>query len=140
MPCILRFYLTFAAVYYTPMLMKRTLLSFLLFTSFTVFGQSLSKTHIIYESKNQIIMNDGKQYELVTQTRFEENVDKYVPQQRNILGHVLRLNRILEIKNDTKSMKLAEWSNEAVKFYEYSKNIHFARKENQESDFNLQAN
>ncbi|GAA4274225.1 hypothetical protein GCM10022258_35210 [Aquimarina gracilis] len=103
-------------------------------------GQSLSKTHIIYESKDQIIMNNGKQYQILAETHFDKNSDSSISQQKEMLGHVLSLNRILVLKNDEESIKLVEWSNDNIKFYEYPKVLAFLIEEKQESNFDLQAN
>ncbi len=119
------------------MLMKRILLSFFLFTSLTIFGQSLSKTHIIYESKDQIIMNNGKQYQILAETNFYDTADSSIKQHIKVLGHVLFLNRVLILKSDEEFIKIVEWSEDDVTFYEYPEVLDFKIEENQISSFAL---
>ncbi len=100
--------------------MKKCLfLLFLLFSTIQ-YGQSVSKIHIIYEYKDQIIMDNGKQFQILRETLFYEVSDTTIDKFIQIGDHVLSLNRILTIKSDNDEyLELIEWSTDDMKFYEY---------------------
>ncbi|MBP2831989.1 hypothetical protein J8281_07280 [Aquimarina sp. U1-2] len=90
------------------------------------FAQSLSKTHIIYESDDQVIMNNGKQYEILAATDVDKTLDTPTNQQHiTVSNYTLSLNRILILKNNDELIKVVEWSNENAKFYEYPEIVDF---------------
>lgn len=117
--------------------MKRILLSLSLLMSICNYAQSLSKTHIIYESKDQIIMNNGKQYQILAKTDFYEVSDSSAKQHIEVLDYTLSLSRILVLKSNDEFIKLVEWSDEDVKFYEYPEVIDFKLEEDQIANYLL---
>ncbi len=118
--------------------MKKCLfLLFLLFSTIQ-YGQSVSKTHIIYEYKDQIIMDNGKQFQILTETPFYEVSDTTIDKFIQIGDHVLSLNRILTIKSDNDEyLELIEWSTDDMKFYEYREIGNFNPKESNISNSQL---
>ncbi|MEW7278471.1 hypothetical protein ABW636_07735 [Aquimarina sp. 2201CG1-2-11] len=99
--------------------MKKLLLLILLCTIVEINAQSLSKTHIIYERKDQVVLNDGKQYQIVLNQPFYEVSDNTIAPYKESNGHVLRLNRVLRLKDkDGIYIELIEWvKEEHIKLY-----------------------
>jgi len=98
-------------------------------------SQSLSNIRIIFESENQVITNNGFQYDVLSKTSFNTNPDEISKQGLKIFNHNLHLNRILVIKKGQKFQKLVEWSDGPVKFYEFREAMDFKIEENQISYF-----
>ncbi len=119
--------------------MKRIILLVLLFITINTFGQSLSKTHIIYESTDQIVMSNGKQYQVLSETDFHKVSNQSIKKQKKVLGHVLSLHRVLVIKSNAELIKLVEWSKDHLKFYEYHEVLDHNLEENQTSSAALPA-
>ncbi len=101
--------------------MKRLLFLLFILSTISNYGQSLSKTSIIYESKGQIVMNNGKQYELIEEKPFYEVNDYTIKKHLQVNDDLLRLNRVLILKNDNKMVTLVEWLKEDFRYYEYRK-------------------
>ncbi len=98
--------------------MKKIILLILLFTIMNGHAQSLSKTSIIYERKNQVVLNNGKQYEILANKPFYEVSDSTIQLYKEANGHVLRLNRVLILKNEQENIELIEWvKEEVIKLY-----------------------
>lgn len=72
-------------------------------------SQSLSKLCIIYEHKDQIVLSNGKQYQIVLDKPFYEVTDKTIKPFKESNEHVLRLNRVLTLRNKLESLELIEW-------------------------------
>ncbi|WP_103068511.1 hypothetical protein [Aquimarina sediminis] len=98
--------------------MKRLLLIFCLFTVVNNYSQSLSKTNIIYERKDQIVLNDGRQYEILVNKPFYLVSDTSIKKYKQVSDHVFRLNRVLILRGDNKYTELIEWVKEDMKLYE----------------------
>ncbi len=97
---------------------KYLLIVFLLFTS-SHFAQTLSKTSILYESKNQVVLNNGKKYTKLVETPFYEIKDTAIKKHIQVADHLLRLNRIFILKTGSEYVELIEWVKEKMSFYEY---------------------
>ena len=100
--------------------MKKLLLFILLCSIVEIHAQEVvSKTHIIYERKDQVVLNDGKQYQIVLNQPFYEVSDNTIAPYKESNGHVLRLNRILRLKDkDGVYIELIEWvKEEHIKLY-----------------------
>ena len=98
--------------------MKIHLLSFFLLVSLCSFGQILTKERIIYEYKDQLVMNDGAHYKILVSRPFYQITDTTIPQHKEFQDHVLRLNRVLILRSDEKYAQLIEWVKENFKYYE----------------------
>jgi len=83
------------------------------------FGQTLSKTSILYENKNQIVLNNGKNYEKLIETPFYEVKDKSIKNYIEIEDHLFRLNRVFVLKTNNENIQLIEWVKEKMSFYKY---------------------
>ncbi len=98
--------------------MKKLLLLILLCVIVKSNAQSLSKTYIIYERKDQIVLNNGKQYQILYNKPFYEVSDNTIEPYREFNGHVLRLNRVLTLKGKNEYLELIEWVKEKnIKLY-----------------------
>ncbi|WP_034237770.1 hypothetical protein [Aquimarina atlantica] len=99
--------------------MKKLLLLVFLFISLHNYAQSLSKTRIIYEHKDQIVMNNGKQYKILVDKPFYSVSDTTIKKYKQYANHhLLRLNRVLILSNDEEYIQLIEWVKEEMKLYE----------------------
>lgn len=105
--------------------MKKILLLIFLFLSSHNYAQSLSKTKIIYERKDNIIMNDGKNYEIVVNKPFYSVRDSTIPRHKQVSDHVFRLNRVLILRNEDTYIELIEWVKENMKTYQSKKLVNF---------------
>lgn len=103
--------------------MKRIIFFVLLFTIVLKNNaQSLSKTYIIYEHKDLIVLNDGKQYQIVHDKPFYEVYDTTIQPYIESSGHLLRLNRVITLKSKNKYLELIEWVKESnLKLYKSRK-------------------
>lgn len=99
--------------------MKIKLFILFLFFSFYSFSQILTKERIIYEYKDQLVMNDGISYKILTNKPFYEVSDLSIPQHKTIKDHVLRLNRVLVLRSDLKYAQLIEWIKDNMRYYEF---------------------
>ncbi|MDY8136261.1 hypothetical protein [Aquimarina sp. 2201CG5-10] len=99
---------------------KITLLVLILF-SIKQYGQCLSKVQIIYEYKDIIVLNNGKQYQVTGQIPFYEIKDTSILRFRKVDGNIMSLNRILKIQNDKDKeyRELIEWTKDKVTFYQF---------------------
>lgn len=114
--------------------MTKHLLSFFLLISLCSFGQILTKERIIYEYKDQLVMNDGVHYKILVSRPFYQITDTTIPQLKEFQDHVLRLNRVLILRSDEKYAQLIEWVKEKMKYYE------LRSLDNYNSDSNLSEN
>ncbi|GAA4278911.1 hypothetical protein [Aquimarina mytili] len=105
--------------------MKKYLLIVFILFSAPHYGQSLSKTSIIYEAKQQVVMNNGKSYQILIEKPFYEIADTTIQRHKQIGDDLLRLNRILILKNNNEHIKLIEWSKERIRFYQSKEIIDF---------------
>ncbi|MFC5045360.1 hypothetical protein ACFSTE_17625 [Aquimarina hainanensis] len=102
--------------------MKKILLVLILFSTLSHYGQTLSETHIIYGYKNIIIMDNGQKFTIVNETPFYEVHDNSIPQLYELQDHVLRLNRVIVMRDDEGTYKkLIEWVKHQMTFYELRK-------------------
>ena len=82
------------------------------------YGQVLSETSIIFESKKSIILNNGSEYKLVKETPLESAVlDFTIPITHVEAEKTLVLNRVLLIKKEEQEQELIEWITGPMKFY-----------------------
>ncbi|WP_106793726.1 hypothetical protein [Aquimarina sp. Aq78] len=115
--------------------MKKLLLLVFLFISLQNYAQSLSKTRIIYEHKDQIVMNNGKRYKILVNKPFYSVSDTTIKKYKQYANHhLLRLNRVLILSNDEEYIELIEWVKEDMKLYESRELSDFNLKENNISD------
>ena len=99
--------------------MKIKLLTIFLFISIYSFSQILTKERIIYEYKDQLVMNDGAHYKILVSRPFYEISDTSIPQHKILTDHVLRLNRVLVLRSDEKYAQLIEWIKDSMRYYEF---------------------
>lgn len=99
--------------------MKKLLLILFIAVYGVSYAQNLSREHIIYEHKDQVVMNNGQQYKVVSNKFFYEINDQTIFQYKRVFDHVLRLNRVLILQSKTEQVQLIEWIKNDVKFYEY---------------------
>ncbi|WP_108867334.1 hypothetical protein [Aquimarina aquimarini] len=114
--------------------MKKILLLIFIFTTLSSYTQSLSKTRIIYERKDQIVMNNGKQYKILVNKPFYLVSDTSIKKHKQFTDHVLRLNRVLIIQSDNEYKQLIEWVKEDMTLYESRELSDIYLKENNLSD------
>ena len=88
--------------------MKKSLLTIFLGISCLMHAQNLSRAHVIYEFEDQIVMNDGQQYKVLSTTQFYEVNDPTIFQYKRVFDHVLRLNRVLILQSEKKQMNLVQ--------------------------------
>ena len=117
--------------------MNKFLLSLFIIFSITSYGQSLSKTHVIYESKDQIVLNNGLQYKILVDKPFFEVTDPTVEKNIQVVEHTLRLNRVLILQSDNEYKELIEWTKGNMKFYESRELVRFNLEGNNISDSQL---
>ncbi|WP_299180569.1 hypothetical protein [uncultured Aquimarina sp.] len=98
--------------------MKSILFSFFLVIAISGYGQVLSKTNIIYESKKTVVMNNGKEYQIIKETPLYAVSDTTIPLRYKFRDNVLILNRVLLVKEADKSKELIEWTKGKMLFYE----------------------
>ncbi len=99
--------------------MKRILLFFWLCIGFNIYAQSDSEIEIIYEYKNQMILNDGKTYKVLSNKPFYAVYDNSIQVYQEVDEHILRLNRVLLLSyDDDKKIKLIEWVKKEMRLYE----------------------
>ncbi|GGX26930.1 hypothetical protein [Aquimarina muelleri] len=110
--------------------MKKLLPLLFLFFSLQNYAQTLSKTRILYERKNKIVMNDGKHYEIIVNKPFYSVSDSTIQKHKQITDHVFRLNRVLILKNENTYIELIEWVKENMKIYQSRKPINYNFMEN----------
>ncbi|MEW7291846.1 hypothetical protein [Aquimarina sp. 2304DJ70-9] len=110
----------------------------LIFTLFSIvqYGQSLSKTSILYESKDLVVMNNGKSYQILDEKPFFEISDTTIEKYIQIEDHLLRLNRIMMLRNENEYSELIEWLKDDFKFYKSRVIIDYDNKGNNVSDSN----
>ena len=105
--------------------MKSILFSFFLTIGISGYGQVLSKTNIIYESKKTVVMNNGKEYTILkTAPLYEAFTDTTIPLKYNFEDKVLILNRVLILKEEDKEKELIEWVQGKMTFYELRESKH----------------
>ncbi len=124
---VLTYFYTFN-LYHT--FMKKLLPLLFLFFSLQNYAQTLSKTRILYERKNKIVMNDGKHYEIIVNKPFYSVSDSTIQKHKQITDHVFRLNRVLILKNENTYIELIEWVKENMKIYQSRKPINYNFMEN----------
>ncbi|WP_025739859.1 hypothetical protein [Aquimarina pacifica] len=100
--------------------MKGKLLLLLLFFCFNSFAQSDSDIKIIYEYKDQIILNNGKTYKVLSDKPFYAVYDNSIQVYQEIDEHILRLNRVLILDSDNTKVKLIEWVKKEMRMYKLS--------------------
>ena len=110
--------------------MNKLLLLIFLLISIQDYAQSLSKTSIIYERKNQVVMNNGKHYQILVDKPFYEIADNTIKRYIHVGDHTLMLNRVLVIRNDNEYNELIEWIKEDLRFYESREIINFTTIDN----------
>ncbi|MFD2562189.1 hypothetical protein [Aquimarina rubra] len=98
--------------------MKSILFSFFLILSISGYGQSLSKTSIIYESKKSVVMNNGKEYKILKETPLYAVADTTIPLRYTFKDKTLILNRVLLVTEDNKQKQLIEWVKGKMTFHE----------------------
>ncbi|MCK8520543.1 hypothetical protein M0D21_03125 [Aquimarina sp. D1M17] len=116
--------------------MKKLLLFFFLMLWLQNYAQSLSKTSIIYEHKDQVVMNNGRQYQILVTKPFYEVNDTSIQKYLDKGEHVLMLNRVLVLKNDDEYKEVIEWVKEGLKFYVSRDIINFKSIDNYISNTN----
>lgn len=116
--------------------MKKLLLFFFLMLWLQNYAQSLSKTSIIYERKDQVVMNNGRQYQVLVTKPFYEINDTSIQKYLDKDEHVLMLNRVLVLKNDDEYKEVIEWVKESLKFYVSRDIINFKSVDNYISNTN----
>ncbi|MBG6129890.1 hypothetical protein IWQ47_000808 [Aquimarina sp. EL_43] len=99
-------------------MIKIILLLFLLF-SFNNYAQCLSKVQLIFEDTSLIVMNNGEQYQISTIKPFYRVNDPSIPKYISAKNQVLRINRVLLLKNNQRFKRLVEWTEKGYKYYEY---------------------
>ncbi|WP_282078989.1 hypothetical protein [Aquimarina algiphila] len=114
--------------------MKRIL--FIVFLCITVnnYAQSISKTNIIYERKDQIVLNNGKQYQILVDKPFYQVTDTNIQKYKQVVNDLLRLNRVLILRNNDEYVELVEWVKEDIKLYQSKELVDANLKENIISD------
>ncbi|WP_298539671.1 hypothetical protein [uncultured Aquimarina sp.] len=98
--------------------MKSILFSFFLILAISGYGQALSKTNIIFESKKAVVMNDGKEYKILKETPLYAVTDTSIPLRYNFEDKTLILNRVLLVKENEEKKELIEWIKGKMTFYE----------------------
>ena len=73
---------------------------FLYYFSAVHYGQSLSKTQILYESKGQIVMNNGKQYEILSEKAFYEVSDASIEPHKQVADDLITIKSCIDFKNE----------------------------------------
>ncbi|WP_378187967.1 hypothetical protein ACE939_06080 [Aquimarina sp. W85] len=99
--------------------MKKLLLLTLLLLPITNFAQCLSETQVIYQYKDQLILNDGLTYKVLDEKQFYQVSDPSIAQHQEVGDLVLRLNRVLIIWSDElgKKKQLIEWVRPSQTYY-----------------------
>ncbi len=110
--------------------MKRVLLLVFLCISVSNYAQSLSKTSVLYERKDQIVLNDGLQYRILGEKPFYQITDSSIQKYLTVSDDVLMLNRILVIRRGNQFIELIEWIKEDLRFYDSRDIINFTSIEN----------
>ncbi len=98
--------------------MKKYVLIILILLSAPHYAQSLSKTSIIFEAKQQVVLNNGKPYQILIEKPFYEISDTTIQRHKQVGDNLLRLNRVLILKNENEHIKLIEWLKEGIRFYQ----------------------
>ncbi|WP_378174484.1 hypothetical protein [Aquimarina sp. SS2-1] len=98
--------------------MKTILFSFFLILTISGYGQVLSKTSIIYESKKSVVMNNGKEYKILKETPLYAVTDTTIPLKYTFKDKTLILNRVLLVAEENKQKQLIEWVKGKMTFYE----------------------
>ncbi len=117
-----------------PISMKKILPIIFLFLSLQSYSQSLSKLKILYERKDKIVMNNGKNYEILVNKPFYSVSDSSIPRHKQVADHVFRLNRVLILRNEDTYIELIEWVKENMTIYQSRKPVNFNFTENNISD------
>ncbi|WP_159025662.1 hypothetical protein [Aquimarina sp. Aq78] len=99
--------------------MIKILFLFFLFFSFSNYAQCLSKVQLIFEDTDLIVMNNGEQYKISTIKPFYRVNDPSIPKYISAKNQVLRINRVLLLKNNEDYRRLVEWTERGYKYYEY---------------------
>lgn len=101
--------------------MKKLLL-ILLFIPFVQFAQCLSETKVIYEYRDQLILNDGLTYKVLEEKQFYQISDPSIAQHQQVGDLTLRLNRVLIIWSEEldKTKQLIEWVRPSQTYYHSS--------------------
>lgn len=81
-------------------------------------GKFLSKTNIIYESKKTVVLNNGKEYQIIKETPLYAVSDTTIPLRYKIKDKILILNRVILVKKADTSKELIEWTKGKMLFYE----------------------
>lgn len=101
--------------------MKKIIL--LLFIAFPALSQAqkATKTQIIYEAKDVLVLNNGGRYEIILEQPFYHVNDPEIVHYKELDNQVtLKLNRILILRNKKGFKKLVEWSGNTIKYHELS--------------------
>ncbi|WP_147406224.1 hypothetical protein [Aquimarina sp. BL5] len=98
--------------------MKSILFSFFLMLVISGYGQALSKTNIIFESKKIVVMNNGKEYKILKETPLYAITDTTIPLRYTFEDKTLILNRVLLVKEKNEKKELIEWVKGKMTFYE----------------------
>ncbi|TYP75178.1 hypothetical protein [Aquimarina intermedia] len=99
--------------------MMKKLLILLLLLPAIQFAQCLSDTKVIYEYRDQIILNDGLAYKVVEEKHFYQISDPSIAQHQEVGDLVLRLNRVLILWSEEldKTKRLIEWVRPSQTYY-----------------------
>jgi len=95
----------------------RIFIFYSIFLPVIIYGQVLSETSIIFESKKSIILNNGSEYTLIKETPLESVMDLTIPIMHLEEERTLVLNRVLLIKKEEQEQELIEWITRIIKFY-----------------------
>ncbi len=98
--------------------MKIVLLIVFLCITINNYAQSLSKNNIIYERKDQIVLNNGKQYQILVEKPFYKVADTSIKKFVQVVNDLLRLNRVLILHNNDEYIELVEWIKGDIRLYQ----------------------
>lgn len=82
------------------------------------YGQVLSKTNIIFESNKTVVLNNGKEYEILKLTPLYAVSDTSIPLRHTVKDKTLILNRVLLIKEKDEPKELIEYIKGKMFYYE----------------------
>ncbi|WP_298539669.1 hypothetical protein [uncultured Aquimarina sp.] len=98
--------------------MVKILFLFFLLFSITNYGQCLSKIQVIYESAGLVVMNNGKEYQIVIQKPHNKVNDPSITKYNKIGDITLTFNRLILIKGNSELTELIEWKKDSHTYYE----------------------
>ena len=116
--------------------MNRILLIIVLCYSIPTCAQSLSKTDIIYERKDQVVLNTGKSYQIVNEKAFYEVTDISIKRFITVQNDDLMLNRVLVIRGGDEYIEIIEWTKNTLRYYESRNIIKYTNEHDYVSDTN----